>query len=54
MMDGCGVTPNTPRGAVFLTSLTVVFDSRVVGVDKDVKHVTRATKTRIEYGGETG
>jgi hypothetical protein len=41
------------RVAIDLNTRTVVFDTGVVGADKDVKHVTRATKTRIEYGGET-
>jgi hypothetical protein len=39
--------------AIDLNTRTAVFDSGVVGADKDVKHITRATRTRIEYGGET-
>ena len=44
---------NGMRIAIDLNSRTVVFDTGVAGAEKDVKHVTRATKTRIEYGGET-
>jgi hypothetical protein len=39
--------------AIDLNTRTVVFDAGIVGADKDVKHITRATRTRIEYGGET-
>lgn len=41
------------RIAIDLNTRTVVFDAGIVGADKDVKHITRATRTRIEYGGET-
>jgi hypothetical protein len=44
---------NGMRIAIDLNTRTIVFDSGVAGADKDVKHVTRATKARIEYGGET-
>jgi hypothetical protein len=41
------------RFAIDLNTRTIVVDTGVVGADKDVKHVTRATRTRIEYRGET-
>jgi hypothetical protein len=44
---------NGMRIAIDLNTMTVAFNSGVAGADRDVKHVTRATKTRIEYGGET-
>ena len=44
---------NGMRIAIDLSAMIVVFDSGVAGADKDVKHVTRATGTCIEYGGET-
>jgi hypothetical protein len=44
---------NGMRIAIDLNARTVAFDTGVAGADKDVKHVTRATRTRIEYGGET-
>jgi hypothetical protein len=44
---------NGMRIAIDLDTRTVVFDTGVAGADQDVKHVTRVTKTRIEYGGET-
>jgi hypothetical protein len=41
------------RITIDLNTRTIAFDNGVVGADMDVKHVTRATKARIEYGGET-
>jgi hypothetical protein len=40
------------RVSIDLNTRTVVFDTGAVGADMDGKHITRATKTRIEYGGE--
>jgi hypothetical protein len=44
---------NGMKIVIDLNTMTVAFNSGVAGADRDVKHVTRATKTRIEYGSET-